>query len=63
MSEVLYLIPFVLGGLGFWFDGKADDYLVDDAVRREYARLSTLMFKAFGVCIAIYIGLFIFGVI
>ena len=61
MKEVLYLIPVVLGGMAFYWDGKKDDYRLDDAVQREYARLSSLMFKALVITIFVEVVLFATG--
>ena len=61
MKEVLYLIPVVLGGMAFYWDGKKDDYRLGDAVQREYARLSSLMFKALVFTVFVEVALFATG--
>jgi hypothetical protein len=63
MKEILYITPFILGGLAFYWDGKKDDYRLDEKVQLEYARLSNLMFKAIGVYFIGVFALFIFGII
>lgn len=61
MREILYLIPIALGGMAFYWDGKKDDYRLDDAVQKEYARLSSLMFKALIFSIGVLLVLFASG--